>query len=337
MRRPLSLALAVLAAGCGGAPQSPLNTAGDDARSALTLGTIYFAIAVVTYLVVNAVLVAGLARRRRTELPERPEVTPPEERERRLGGIVRTATILTALILAVYVGATWAVERDVTSGPERRPITIDVTARQWWWEMRYQDTVPSQTFITANELHVPVGRPIRLRLRSDDVIHSFWVPALDGKRDVVPGKDNELVFTPQRPGTFRGQCGEFCGYQHAHMAFDVVVHTPEDYEAWVAAQRTPASPPAEPLAARGQQVFLSKSCPTCHNIQGVRAYGSRGPDLTHVASRQSLAAGTLPNTKGHLAGWILDPGRQKPGTKMPPNPMSGDDLEALLAYLGGLK
>jgi len=337
IRRLGEVAFAVLAAACGGAPQSPLNPAGAEAREVLTLGAIYTALAVLTYVLVNTVLVLGLRRRRRTVLPEVPEVAPAEEDERRLGRKVRNAAIVTALILAVYVGATWAVEAHVTSSPSTRPITIQVTGRQWWWEMRYQDSVPSQTFITANELHVPVGRPVVMLLQSEDVIHSFWVPALNGKKDLVPGKTNRVVFTPREAGTFRGQCAEFCGFQHAHMAFDVVVESQDAYDAWVAAQRTPAPPPDDSLAARGQQVFLSKACPTCHAIQGARAFGSRGPDLTHVASRQSLAAGTLPNTRGHLAGWIVDPGRQKPGTRMPPNPMSGEELEALLAYLEGLK
>ena len=319
------------------APQSPLNPHAAESSQILTLGATFFAIALVTYLVVNAVLVAALVRRRRTVLPETPEVAPVDQDESRLGRHVRNATILTAVLLAVYVGGTWAVEARVTPTSRERPLEIEVVARQWWWEMRYKDSVPSQTFITANELHLPVGRPVLVTLRSEDVIHSFWVPALHGKKDLVPGKVNTLAFTPRETGTFRGQCAEFCGHQHAHMAFDVVVESPDAFDAWVAAQRTPARPPSDALRARGQQVFLGKSCPMCHNIQGARAYGTRGPDLTHVASRRSLAAGTLPNTKGHLAGWIIDPGRQKPGTKMPPNPMSGEELEALLAYLGGLE
>ncbi|HEX5819904.1 MAG TPA: cytochrome c oxidase subunit II [Gemmatimonadales bacterium] len=335
-RRALPV-LAGLAAACGGAPQSPLNPAGADARQIFTVGTAFFAIALVTYLVVNAVLVRALLRRRRAELPEVPDVAPAAEGERRLGGHVRNATILTAVILAIYVGVTWAVEASVTETTRESPVRIQVVGRQWWWEMRYQDSVPSQTFITANELHLPVGRPVLFTLQSEDVIHSFWIPALQGKKDLVPGKLNTVAFTPRETGTFRGQCAEFCGHQHAHMAFDVVVESPEAFDAWAAAQRTPAAPPTDSLRARGQQVFLAKSCPMCHNIQGVRTYGTRGPDLTHVASRKTLAAGALPNTKGHLAGWIIDPGRQKPGTKMPPNPMSGDELEALLAYLGGLR
>ena len=336
MSRGRLAAFGVLLAACSG-PQSPLDPHGAEAGQIFTIGTTYFTIALVTYLLVNAALVAALVRRRRAVLPEVPDAAPGDEEEGRLGRVVRNATILTAIILAAYVGGTWAVEARVTSTTRVQPLEIEVMARQWWWEMRYKDSVPSQTFITANELHLPVGRPVLFTLRSEDVIHSFWVPALQGKKDLVPGKTNTLAFTPRETGTFRGQCAEFCGHQHAHMAFDVVVESPEAFDAWVAAQRMPARPPSDSLRARGQQVFLGKSCPMCHNIQGVRAYGTRGPDLTHVASRRSLAAGTLPNTKGHLAGWIIDPGRQKPGTKMPPNAMSGEELEALLAYLGGLQ
>jgi len=270
-RRLAPVALAVLVAACGGAPQSPLNPAGTEARQVLTLGTVYTVLAVCTYVLVNTILVLALRRRRRAVLPERPEVVPAEDEERRLGRHVRSAAIVTALILAIYVGGTWAVEASVTSSPATRPITIQVTGRQWWWEMRYQDSVPSQTFITANELHVPVGRPVEMLLQSDDVIHSFWVPALSGKKDLVPGKTNRIVFTPRKAGSFRGQCAEFCGFQHAHMAFDVVVESQAAYDAWVEAQRTPASPPEDSLAARGQQVFLATACPTCHSIQGARA------------------------------------------------------------------
>ena len=169
------------------------------------------------------------------------------------------------------------------------------------------------------------------------MIHSFWVPNLHGKTDLIPGRQTLTWVKADRPGTYRGQCAEFCGHQHAHMAFTVVAEPPEQFKAWYEAQLKPAAQPSTPAQARGQQVFLSSPCIMCHRVQGTDAGGRVGPDLTHVASRSHLAAGTLANTRGHLAGWVLDPQKIKPGTRMPPNNLEPADLQALLDYLQSLK
>jgi cytochrome c oxidase subunit 2 len=214
-------------------------------------------------------------------------------------------------------------------------LQIDVTGHQWWWDARYDDQDKSKIFTTANEIHIPVGKPVLLRLRSDDVIHSFWVPNLSGKKDMVPGRDQTLTLQADKPGVYRGQCAEFCGAQHAKMAFQVIAD--EHFDEWAAAQRQPAADPGNDQQKRGRDLFVNGRCAMCHAIQGTPANARHAPDLTHLMSRQTLAAGVLPNSIGHLAGWILDPSSIKPGTTMPPNPMEPDDLHALLAYLGTLK
>jgi len=216
-------------------------------------------------------------------------------------------------------------------------LTIKVTARQWWWQFEYLDRDPSKGFITANELHLPVGRPVQLLLQSADVIHSFWIPSLQGKKDLVPGHQTSLWLTPDQPGIYRGQCAEFCGYQHAHMGLLAVVESPEAFAKWQEAQRLSAAPPSTESQKRGQQVFLTRTCVMCHTIQGTPANSRVGPPLTHLASQQTIAAGAFPNTRGHLAGWIMNPQAMKPGVRMPANPLSPDELQSLLDYLETLK
>jgi cytochrome c oxidase subunit 2 len=215
-------------------------------------------------------------------------------------------------------------------------LQIDVIGHQFWWEVTYPDVLASNQFTTANEIHIPVGRPVVLNLTSNDVIHSFWVPELHGKRDLIPAYGNKLTLRADRPGTYLGQCAEFCGYQHAKMRIVVIAEAPEQFAAWQNAQRQSARPPSNAAETRGQQVFLALSCLMCHTVQGTPAGGKVAPDLTHLASRNTIGAGILPNTREHLAAWILDPQVSKPGNKMPPNPMSSEDLQALLAYLGSL-
>ncbi|HEV2706187.1 MAG TPA: c-type cytochrome, partial [Pyrinomonadaceae bacterium] len=207
----------------------------------------------------------------------------------------------------------------------------------WWWEVEYDNRNPSLNVTTANEIHIPVGRPVFFRLTSNDVIHSFWVPNLHGKTDLIPGRETTTWLRADRAGTFRGQCAEFCGHQHAHMALTVVAEAPEQFQAWYDAQLKPAREPATPAEARGREVFLTSPCVMCHKIQGTDAGGNAGPDLTHLASRPTLAAGTLENTRGHLAGWVVDSQKIKPGNRMPPNNIEPDDLQALLDYLQSLK
>jgi len=216
-------------------------------------------------------------------------------------------------------------------------VKIEVTGHQWWWDLRYFGDSPSDTFTSANELHVPVGRPVVIKLNSDDVIHSLWVPTLSGKKDLIPGRTTTLQFRADHPGRYRGQCAEFCGFQHAFMAFEVIADPPEQFDAWVAAQKQPAPEPSDATLRHGQEVFLRSSCIMCHAIQGTIAGARKAPDLTHVGGRSTIAAGTLPNRPAELTRWIANPQDLKPGVNMPATPLSSDDMGALVSYLGSLK
>ena len=210
-------------------------------------------------------------------------------------------------------------------------LTIQVIGHQWWWEVRY----PGTPAITANEIHIPVRTPVRIEVRTADVIHSFWVPRLNRTIDTMPGKTNAIELYADAVGRFRGQCDEFCGLQHAHMGFYVFADPPARFRAWLANMSRPAAPPSG-LAAQGRSVFMTSSCANCHAIRGTQASGDVGPDLTHVASRTTLAALTIPNDPAHLARWIPDSQALKPGNQMPDMQLSGQQVRALVAYLDGL-
>jgi cytochrome c oxidase subunit 2 len=215
-------------------------------------------------------------------------------------------------------------------------VTLQVTAAQWWWNVDYRDATPSRTFRVANEIHIPVGRPVRIELASEDVIHSFWIPQLGGKMDVIPGQTNVTWLEADRAGVYRGQCGEFCGAQHAHMAMEVVADTPEAYRAWVEHQLQAAVSPADEPERHGQAAFLA-NCAACHAVRGSGAGGIVGPDLTHLMSRRMIAAGTLENTPGNLAAWIADAQSIKPGSRMPTLALPGPELSAIVTYLQTLR
>jgi cytochrome c oxidase subunit 2 len=202
--------------------------------------------------------------------------------------------------------------------------------RLWWIQFDLRAT-------TANELHVPVGRPIAITLRSADVIHSFWVPNIHGKMDLVPGRVNTLWIRVDKPGVYRGQCAEYCGLQHANMALTVVAAAPHEYEQWISAQRQAASDPATPEQTRGRAVVEQGPCALCHTIRGTIAGGRTAPDLTHFATRSTIAAGTVPNTRGYLGGWIADPQHIKPGSRMPSTGLSSEELQAVIAYVESLR
>jgi cytochrome c oxidase subunit 2 len=257
-----------------------------------------------------------------------------------IGGLVIPTVVLGAVLvvtlrtLAAVVAPADALARETPAPGEH---VVEVTGRQFWWEVRYLDAEPARVFETANELRIPVGRPVLLRLRSLDVIHSFWVPGLQGKMDLVPGRVNVLRIQADRPGSWRGQCAEFCGVQHAKMALVVVAEPPERYERWAAAQRRPAPAPADSLAHADRAAFLASGCVLCHAVRGTPAGGDLGPDLTHVASRLTLAAGVLPNRPGNLYGWIADPQSHKPGSRMPALPLAPAQLHAIARYLATLR
>jgi cytochrome c oxidase subunit 2 len=258
-----------------------------------------------------------------------------ERQDRKAGYIVSALVGLTLAILCGFTVVSFLGSRGLASG--EGAIEIEVTGYQWWWQIKYPDPQPSRTFTTANDLHIPVGRPVKLLLKSGDVIHSFWVPNLAGKKDLIPGQQNELTFSADRPGSYRGQCAEFCGLQHAKMALRVIAEPSQDFEAWRDRQLQPAMEVNDPSASAGRQVFERKACILCHTIRGTKAGGRYGPDLTHFGSRETIAAGTLPNDRDHLKRWIANPQAFKPGTKMPQVPLDEDELNAISAYLGALK
>lgn len=263
------------------------------------------------------------------------EIVPrgPEPRVRR---IVSVATAATVAVLLLFLTLNFATGRPLTRAPERA-LRVRITGHQWWWDITYASDTSSDQVSTANELHIPVGRPVVVQLESADVIHSFWVPNLVGKRDLIPRKSSSLWLQADSAGVYRGQCAEYCGYQHAKMGLLVVAESPEEFAAWLARQRDSAHTPTDSTARRGRQVFLATTCVMCHTISGTPAGSRVGPNLTHVASHRTIAAGTLPNTRENLARWILDPQVIKPGTLMPPNRLAPGDLSALSAYLSVLK
>jgi cytochrome c oxidase subunit 2 len=321
----------VLSSGCAGL-QSALHPAGPQATYISHLWWLMFWVCTGIFVLVVGFLLYGVFHPR----PQHQTTTAPET-ERRTAAVVVAAVVMTGLVLLVFLVADFWTDRALAALSTSQPLKIRVTGHQWWWDVQYQATIPSQMVTTANELHIPVGRAVLLELTSHDVIHSFWVPNLHGKKDLIPGYVTTLWIQADQPGVFRGQCAEFCGHQHAHMAFLVIAEPPKAFSAWFEAQQHPAVAPSEAMQQRGQEVFLSASCGLCHTIRGTPAAARAAPDLTHLASRQTLAAGTLPNVPGHLAGWVVDAQRIKPGNKMPPNSLTGSDLQALLAYLTSLK
>jgi len=273
----------------------------------------------------------------RASLPGGPPGPIPPQPRRRMTRAVAAAMGVTVLTLFVLLIASVSTGRAIASLGAPKATVVRLIGHQWWWEVEYEDPVADRIVQTANEIHIPAGRPVLIQLESRDVIHSFWVPSLHGKRDLIPGHDSEIWIEADRPGVYRGLCAEFCGYQHAHMGFLVIAETPERFGAWYNSQLQPAVLPSTPLQQRGRQVVESAPCAVCHNIQGTQASGRLGPDLSHLASRRTLAAATLANTPGNLAGWIVDPQTVKPGNHMPANSLSSEDLQAVLAYLGSLK
>ena len=267
-----------------------------------------------------------------------PAEPPAPERERRgARAIVLLGAIVPAVILVPLFA--WTIGTLAALDPRAREpdLVVEVVGKQWWWELRYPGRGPGQGFVAANELHVPAGRRVELRLVSSDVIHSFWVPELHGKTDLIPGRRNITWIEASRPGVYGGQCAEYCGAQHAHMGLLVVAMPPAEYERWAAAQRRPAADPSEAAGKRGRELFLGSACATCHAVRGTPAAGGVGPDLTHLASRRTLAAGLLPNTPGHLAGWIANPDALKPGTLMPRVPLAAGELHLITHYLRSLE
>lgn len=324
---PVALVPAILS---GVGTPSAFDTFGPDAARLTDLWWLMFWMAVPIYLATMAILVVAVVRSR-----SRDTILDPRE-VRYSSLLVGGGVVVPLLVIIPLIYSTVVVGNDISSGDEGDHLLIEVTGHQWWWEINY----PDSNVVTANEMHIPIDRDIKLELTSEDVIHSFWVPQLQGKLDLIPGTTNTLWIDADRTGTMRGLCAEHCGIQHTNMRFLVVAHEEEEFNAWLEEQQQPAADPESDLARTGQQVFEASSCASCHHVQGhseASVSEPAAPDLTHLASREEIAAGTLPNTRGNLGGWILNPQNVKPGTQMPPTTMDADEFEALLAYLQSLE
>ncbi|MFQ5679117.1 MAG: cytochrome c oxidase subunit II [Gemmatimonadota bacterium] len=328
--RPIALLILVVLVlqACGGVyPQSALHPSSDFATRVHDLFVGIFWWAVVVFVVVEGVLLYVLLRFRERPGDARPRPvhgnTPLE-----IGWTLAPALILVAIaiptIKTIFV---------VDGPPPDDPLTVEVVGKQWWWEFRY----PELDLVTANEAHIPVGRPVEFRLRSADVVHSFWIPRLGGKRDLVPGRENAIWLTADSAGTYLGQCAEFCGIAHALMGMRVVAEEPAAFRTWVERMRAPAAEPVSEEARQGKELFLRSACIGCHRVAGTPAAGTVGPDLTHVGSRSTLAAGLLPNTPEELARWIQNPQQIKPGNFMLGLGLTDEQAARIAAYLSGLK
>lgn len=339
MKNVRSLVLVALVAslcGCEGA-QTALGGQGEQAQQFITLLAIFMAVCTIMYLLVVGAMLAALLRRRRARDEHVVDNRLHHRSSPFLTPLLIGWTALIAVGLAGLTIASYVFDRGHARAAASEALWIDVTANQWWWDVTYVSPNSAANLRTANELHLPVGVPVHIRLQSNDVIHSFWVPNLAGKQDLIPGRTNDITLLPRRTGYYRGACAEFCGVQHAHMNLDVAVESRADFLRWYAAQLQPAAPPATPLAQAGYAYVTNRECRMCHNITGTPASGKMAPDLTHLASRKSIAAGTLPMSRGHLYGWVADPQSQKPGNRMPTIPLEPQELHAIVAYLEGLK
>jgi cytochrome c oxidase subunit 2 len=320
-------------AGCSGW-QSALDPHSVAAKHLADLFWFFTVVCVIVWTLVVAALFYVLIHRR-TGYTDVPESDSPGEQRRKVL-VVGTLTVVTALILTVLTYMSFYTTREFTWSRDH-VLTIKITGQQWWWQVEYQNQDPSQMITTANEIHIPVGEPVTLDLEATDVIHSFWVPDLMGKQDLIPGRQNSLTIIADKPGVYRGQCAEFCGLQHAHMAFLVFAQPRPEFEAWYKHELASSAKPGAPQRIKGLGLFLHGTCATCHSVSGTDADGQTGPDLTHFAERATIAAGTLPNTAQNLSRWLADPQAVKPGTNMPQVSMSESDRAALVAYLEGLK
>jgi len=326
MRRAawVAFVVAVLLGGCQGV-QSALDPAGDQAGGIAGLFWLFLGVLGAIYLLVLVLLAGallGLRQRAATEW--------------RLSGLLTLWAGGTAVIILGLTAFSYATDARITRAGDDAELTVEVTAKQFWWQVKYVDPQPSRSFETANEVFLPVGVPVRFILKSQDVIHSFWIPNLHGKTDLIPGRVNETEIVARRAGVYRGQCAEFCGFQHAHMALDAVALPAAEFDAWRESRLKSAPTPEDEVLKEGMRVFLTSACVMCHTIRGTSASSRVGPDLTHVAGRRTLAAGTLPYSRGNLGGWITNPQSIKPGSQMPDIRLEPDQLQALLAYLDSL-
>jgi cytochrome c oxidase subunit II len=316
----------LLATGCN-SNQAITNPATEPAREINTLWWAMLVGAMIVFGAVVALLVIAFVRRRRPEGPSHEDRGPYMV-------IVGGGLAAPIVVLAILFGFVIHVMPATSAPPGPTRLTVDVIGHQWFWEVRYHGT----SAVTANEIHIPAHTAVDVRVTTDDVIHSFWVPRLNRKIDMIPGQVNQIELDAPDPGVYRGQCSEFCGVGHAQMAFYVVVQPPAQFRTWLQSQGRPAAPPSGSQAALGQRAFMTAGCQNCHMIRGTSAAGRVGPDLTHVGSRRTLAALTIPNTPRSLFDWITNPQRVKPGARMPGfASLPASERHALVTYLEGLR
>lgn len=321
------LAASTLAACGSGKSPSTLARAGSESNRIADIWWLAFGAGATVYLIVGGLIVWGALRRGERFVDDERKAM----RERvfiAVGGV-----LIPFLILMFFAGVTVNATSHLRQSAPSNAVRIHVVGKRWWWQVQY----PAYGITTANEIHIPVGQPVYITLDSDNVIHSFWVPQLAGKEDVIPGQTNNVTFTALRPGRYRGECAEYCGVEHARMDFFVVAQSPADFTRWIALRAQPQTMPTSELTADGERVFMREACAGCHTIEDTPAVGRLGPDLTDVGGRTSLAAGQLDNTPSNLARWISDPQSVKPGNLMPPIALSSADLKAVVAYLESLK
>jgi cytochrome c oxidase subunit II len=321
---PLLMLLAISLAGCeGDRVQSVLHPASWVAEEIAWLWWVMLITGGIIQVGVTLLVIAAIVRRKKGA-----SQTPPLGTRWFIlgGGLVMPVIVLIPLML-LTLHSTVKIQMPETG------LTIEVTGHLWWWEIRY----PDLDIVDANELHIPVGVPVRLALKSADIIHSFWVPSLHGKMDLIPGHTNAFWIQADRAGVYRGQCAEFCGLQHAHMAFMVVALEAEDFEVWVARRQAAAPEPETAELHLGRRVFFEAGCDNCHAIRGTAAEGRIGPDLSAIGSRRTIGAGTLVNNRGNLGGWTVNPQAIKPGNLMPRTFLEPNDLHALVSYMESLK
>ncbi len=322
-----AVAAALVTVGCGGDPPSALNPKGPQAERIAEVWWLMFAMATAVYVVVAGLIIAAAMRGRRAPEGEGRPSRITDSSFIWVGGVIAPALIL-GVLAVVTVDSTNDLRRS-----EPGALRIEVTGYRWWWDVRY----PDHGVVTANEIHIPAGRPVELGLRAADVIHSFWVPELAGKVDQVPGQRNVIRLQADKPGTYRGFCAEFCGLQHAKMQYLVIADSPADFTRWITRRQRPPGGPASEEAALGQVVFNRSTCGACHSVRGTQARGTSGPDLSDFGSRTTIGAVSLENNHVKLAEWIRNPQESKPGNLMPPTFLAPEELDALVAYLESLE
>lgn len=317
------------------APLGYLDAAGPRADAIVPLTWFTLSISILVCCIVAILLWVGVRRATSSGGAAETRAVPIE---RGRDGIrwITVGLMIAALPLLATLVWTMVALAEVSGPPAHPDLVLDVTGHQWWWEVVYDSEQPSGTFTTANEIHIPVGARVLVRLHGADVIHSFWVPQLSGKTDTIPGQTNVSWLQARRAGRFRGQCSEFCGFQHAHMAFEVVAEPAADFERWRSQQLQSAPLPLTPAQSRGLEL-VEYRCGLCHRLRGTTAGAVSAPDLTHLASRRMIAAGTLLNNPGNLLGWTEDPQSIKPGALMPAQHLSAQQMADLVAYLSVLK